>query len=130
MKNINKKYLRQDGTALLMTVLILNSVLLISLAVAQIIFSGIRMGAKESESTRAYFAAETGAERVLYEFRKGGCKGVPTNCNYADSVDGAYAAGVYPPNYYVNYQAGSNVVFVSAGNFMDQYRTVELDFNY
>jgi len=58
------------GTALLMTILILNSIILISLAAAKLIFSGVTESNTQARSTKAYFAAEAGAERILYEYRQ------------------------------------------------------------
>jgi hypothetical protein len=127
---MNKIFSNKKGTALLMTVLILNSILIVSLAIAQIVFSGVKMGNKEALSTKAYFAAETGAERVLWEFRKGACVGNAEACWFWGSLIFGYSDPTYSPGYSVGHRTGSNAIFFSTGVFHDQFRTVELDLNF
>jgi hypothetical protein len=124
------KYSGREGTALLMTILILSSIVLISLSVAQIVFLGIKMGEKEAQSTKAYFLAEAGAERILFEFRKGACEGDPSSCDFSEQIAdpsnpiSSYAAKTK------EYTPGVELILISTGQFNDQYRTVEMDFNY
>lgn len=68
---IFKKIIKDNnGTILLMTFLILASIITASIGVASIMVAGIRMGGTQARSTKAYFAAEAGAERILWEIRK------------------------------------------------------------
>jgi len=60
----------QKGTAIFLTLIILSSVLIASLGAADLIVSGIKQTRTQSYSTKAYFAAEAGAERALWEIRK------------------------------------------------------------
>ena len=60
----------QKGTALFLTLIILSSVLIVSLGAADLATSGIKQGRTQAYSIKAYFAAEAGAERVLWEIRK------------------------------------------------------------
>lgn len=53
-----------------MTLIILSSVLIVSLGAADLATSGIKQGRTQSYSIKAYFAAEAGAERILWEIRK------------------------------------------------------------
>lgn len=62
--------MNNKGSLLLITVLILASMLTISLGVASIITSGLVQGRTQANSTKAYFAAESGGEQVLWEIRK------------------------------------------------------------
>jgi hypothetical protein len=126
-----------DGTALLMTVLILNSILLISLATAQLIINGVKNSGTQSRSTQAYFAAETGSERMLFEYRKG-----MNNCGifgYATTTC-VYSGALTLPSggnstYSVRWVKGDNnpgdtLVFISIGTFAGLGRSDELDFGY
>ena len=71
MKNNSKKIKNQKGgTIILMTFLILISILTVSMAVANIAISELRMGGAQTHSTKANFAADAGAERFLYEVIK------------------------------------------------------------
>ena len=68
---LNKIINNQSGvTALLMLVLMLASILTVTLSASEIIRNGLKMGNLQYNSTKAYFAAEAGAERILYELRK------------------------------------------------------------
>lgn len=69
MNNLLKN--NKGGTVLLLTVLILTSVLTITLVASEIIRSGVILSRSQADSTKAYFAAEAGAERILWEVRKG-----------------------------------------------------------
>ncbi|MDD5528304.1 MAG: pilus assembly PilX N-terminal domain-containing protein [Patescibacteria group bacterium] len=118
------------GTALLMTILILNSVILISLAAAKLIVSGVKESGTQSRSTKAYFAAEAGAEKVLYEYRKTfTCASPFDSCHYAGSLP---AGSSYQVDWISGGDSnpGSTIIFVSVGTFSGLKRSVELDFYY
>jgi hypothetical protein len=124
---------KKNGTALLMTILILNSIILISLAAAKVIVSGVKNSGVQSRSTKAYFAAEAGAERMLYEYRKGvnfcGQNGHATStCAFSAVLSGG-------GSYQVNWTRGTNdlgstLVFISMGSYAGLRRSDELDFSY
>ena len=129
-KKCQKKWLNSSGTALLMTVMILNSIILISLAAAKLVTSGIKDSATQVKSTKAYFAAEAGAERELYEYRKTLVCADPAyaTCHFASVLPGG-------SSYDVSYVSGDQVrgdtlIFISVGTFAGLKRTDELDFNY
>ncbi len=109
-----------------MTILILNSIVLISLAAANLIVSGVKMSGTQARSTKAYFAAEAGAEQLLWEYRKGGvaCSfGNESACDFSKTLsDGS--------SYRVNYVAMSTTTFVSIGSYSGLRRSVELNFHY
>jgi|GEM_PF-412225 len=62
----------KKGNILMITLLILTSVLSISLGAATLVAQGIKLHRTQKWSTVAFFAAESGVERILYEDRKGG----------------------------------------------------------
>ena len=80
IKNIIKN---KRGTALFMALMILSGALIVSLGAASLVISGMKQGRTQSYSTKAYFAAESGTERVLWEIRKNGFD--PSGC--AENVD-------------------------------------------
>lgn len=65
MNNESKIIKDQKGTALFMTLMVMLAVLTIVLGASSIILPNLIMGRNQSNSTRAYLAAEAGAERVL-----------------------------------------------------------------
>jgi hypothetical protein len=62
---------QRGGTIILMTVLILTSIIGVTIMASETIRLGIIAGRTQADSTKAYFAAEAGAERILWEDRKG-----------------------------------------------------------
>jgi Tfp pilus assembly protein PilX len=135
-KNIrNTKYeirnTNKAGTALLMTILILNSILLITMASAKLIISSVRESGVQVKSTKAFFAAEAGAERVLYEYRKvvaGSCYTTINTCHFTANLSGG-------SSYKVDWISGDNnpgstLTFISAGTFSGLKRSDELNFYY
>ena len=61
---------QSGATVLLMLILMLGSILTITLSASDIIRSGLKLSNIQYNSTKAYFAAEAGAERILFELRK------------------------------------------------------------
>jgi hypothetical protein len=91
-KTIKKLSKNQTGAiAVLISVLIMSAILTVTLAASAIIQNGIIMGKTQVHSTKAYFAAEAGLERLLYDIRKNsfsGCSvdqhviiGSPSTCS-------------------------------------------------
>ncbi len=62
----------QKGSIVLITILILSIVIVMVLGSADLVKQGIRANRNQEYSATAYFAAETGAERTLWENRKNG----------------------------------------------------------
>ena len=67
---MNNKFRNKKGsTAIMMTVIILSSMLFIALTIAEIVKNGLVSGRTQIHSTVAFFAAEAGIERILWEAR-------------------------------------------------------------
>lgn len=116
----------KSGSALMLTLFILSAVMLIVMGGAATITAGLKMGHVQSQSTRAYFAAEAGAERVLYEVRKGGTFVDLTNVGM-ENVFGTTTMST-GAEYTVNYDSFNPFVFTSIGGFSGTQRSVELTF--
>jgi hypothetical protein len=130
---LRKNLFKERGTALLMTILILNSIILVALSASKLIVSGVKESGTQSKSTKAYFAAEAGAERMLYEYRKGtntcGNSSFATStCVFAKNLTGGGSYNVYWKK--GSNDIGSTLVFYSAGTYLDLRRSVEIDFYY
>lgn len=67
MLNDNK-----GGTILMMTVIILSTVLTATMVASESIRKGVMAGRGQMDATKAFFVAEAGAERILWDLRKGG----------------------------------------------------------
>ncbi|MFH1822645.1 MAG: hypothetical protein ABH830_03010 [Patescibacteria group bacterium] len=62
--------IKNNGTALLMTMMILTSVLVVALGIANLVVSGIKMNRVQTESVKAYYATEAGLEYALWTIMK------------------------------------------------------------
>ena len=137
-KSIN---LLQDnrGTALMMALLILTSILTVSLGAADLVMSGLKMSGTQARSAIAYFAAEAGAERVLWEIRKNGfdLTGCDTVTNkYVDfSVNPAICGSSEHPetlsnssSYSVVHTSNPPIAFMSIGSYSGVKRVVEISY--
>jgi hypothetical protein len=116
----------QKGSVLLMTLFILSSILVVALTASQIVDSGIKTGRIQSDSTKAYFAAESGTERVLWEYRKNGYV-LPVNDEEVDIF--GIVTLTNQATYIVNYKKDSlDVFFTGIGNYMSTKRSVQVNF--
>lgn len=68
MKKIYKKF---KGNTLLLTMFIMAGMIIVASSGSYVAVLAIRAGTIQSQSTKAYFIAESGAERLLYELRSG-----------------------------------------------------------
>jgi hypothetical protein len=147
MNNMFKIIKNQQGvTALMLTLLILTSVLTVSLAMADVIRNGLIMDKTQFGSTRAYFAAEAAAERILWAVRYGNFH-IDTDCtsgqyvSFNDSDCGGSApccldsavqhslgssGAVYSIKYEYDASAERKNIITNIGSYRDVNRIVEL----
>lgn len=123
-----KKYLKENkrGSALLMTMFILSSIMIIAFGGSLTILSGIKMSGVQSQSIKAYFAAESGIERILYEVRKGSFDLSPefgANVFITPTVLGNNSSYIVDYNSY-----NPKIIFTSTGSYLFTKRSVEVTF--
>jgi type II secretory pathway component PulK len=121
---MKKNIINNNGTALLMTVLILSSILVVVLGAANLIVPGIKMSRTQSQSTKAFFASESGVEKALWEVRKNSYSVplVDIDNIFSDTLGNN---SIYRVDYSI---VGSHVTFTSAGNYQQTRRSVAVDF--
>ena len=122
MKKIFIEYKNKKGSALALTMFILAGMLLVALSGSYIILLGIKASGVQSQSTKAYFAAESGAEEVLWELRQD---------SWARPAAGSSTpvfSGILPlgSSYKVYYTWFPPMIFTSVGEFNKTKRSVEL----
>ena len=138
IKNIIKN---ERGTALFMALMILSGVLIVSLSAADLLISGIRQGRTQAYSAKAFFAAEAGAERILWEIRKNGADFNSCNADdYINFTSPVSCDSVYNPTIHDNYLSNDAFYYVifksggvatstsSVGNYQDAKRGVEVSY--
>jgi len=112
------------GQILLMSLLILTSMIVTALAATDFIVPGIKMSRTEAYSAVAYFAAEAGCERSLWEVYKNSFDTNRSNQN------GIYQASLNNgSSYTVNYsRSGSTRTFTCIGTYLGVSRSVQVSF--
>lgn len=122
LKKIQKP--NERGTALFMTIMMLAGILTVSLGAANLIVPGLVMSRVQNYSTKAYFAAEAGAERVLWEVRKNNY--VVPDVNTANIFTGSLGnASAYD----VDYATSSPIITMTAnGIYSGSRRSIELQY--
>jgi orotate phosphoribosyltransferase-like protein len=112
----------KSGSALALTMFILAGMLIVAISGSYIVLVGIKASGVQSESTKAYFAAESGAEKVLWEMRKNSWTyGTPSLNTPVFSEN--FSSGA---NYNVYYIYFPPLIFDSIGEFMNTKRSVQL----
>ena len=123
-RNIKLKLFLKKGSALIMTMFIMAGMLIVAISSSYIVALGIKAGGIQAQSTKAYFIAESGAERFLWELRQ--------NDAYYDQASGFVlfqnAAGDFLEDAsYEVFRVGSNgITYRSVGDFGNTRRSVEL----
>jgi len=108
-----KKNISQQGAiSILLAMLLLTELLVIGLGISFLMVSQIKMSGQVGQSVVAFYAAEAGAEKCLYEVRKG-----TAVCPATGSLDNG-------ANYATTYNGSDTIT--SIGQFKDTDRKVEL----
>jgi hypothetical protein len=103
---------------------IMAGMLIVALGSAYVALLGIKGGGMQAQSTKAYFAAEAGAERLIWEMRKhgGGHSFNPNIVSFSDTLVASSSYEVYFT------QKVPNIIFTSIGEYMNTRRSVEIKF--
>jgi len=116
------------GSAVMLVLFILVGVMIVVFGGASVIISGLKMGALQSQSTKAYFAAEAGAEKLLYEFRQNGLWGeIKEGSTPQENLFGTTTL-VIGADYTVDYMDNAPLTFISIGSYEKTRRSVEVSF--
>lgn len=100
---------------------IMSGMLIVAMSGAYVIWLGIKAGGIQSQSTKAYYAAETGAEFFLYQLKTGWSDyNQPSNTII---FSGALPSGATYKVYFVQFPP---LVFQSIGEFQNTKRSVEI----
>jgi hypothetical protein len=121
---------RKRASALILTMFIMAGMLIVALSGVYVIILGIKASGVQLQSAKAYYVAEAGAERLLWELRKNNCQfGHPSCANGGSASNnqpvftGSIGTGL---NYYVYYVGFPPLIFQSVGEFQNTRRSIEL----
>ncbi|MDO8593065.1 MAG: hypothetical protein Q7R92_04860 [bacterium] len=112
----------QRGVILLLTLLILSGILVVTLTAADLVFAGIRMNRLTGYSSLAFFAAEAGLERALWEARKNNYVLPDSDTNDLFSLSDLGNNSAYTVDYSTS---TPNITFKSIGDYKGARRSVE-----
>ena len=128
VKNISKnrfflKNLRynKSGSALILTMFILAGMMIVAFSGSYIVLVGIRASGVQYQSTQAYFAAESGAEKLLYKLRRG--EMILEDVSEQALLEGVLNSGA---NFNVFYINRVPIICESIGEHQKTKRSVEL----
>jgi Tfp pilus assembly protein PilX len=121
----------QSGSALILTMFIMSGMLIVAFSGAYVVLLGIKSGGIQAQSTKAYYAAEAGTERVLWEVRKHHCQPSEPSCTgtVSDQVSVFQDDGTLSTvdlKYYVYFTEYPPLVFRSIGEYKNTRRSVEV----
>lgn len=115
----------KGAVALLLTILILSAILAISMVVAAITLTEMRISESARQSTPGYFAAESGIEKALYYIRILGDRPSPTL--ESPYLTGSVLAGKGSYEVYI-VETSPDLIMKSIGEYMDVRRALEITF--
>jgi hypothetical protein len=115
-KRINHIFSQQGAISILLAVLLLSILLVIGLGISLLMLQQIKMSGQVGRSVVAFYAAEAGTERCLYEVRKNGAVSCPfTNVSLDFDSNAKYTTSYN----------GSDTI-TSIGQFKDTSRKIEV----
>jgi hypothetical protein len=134
----------QGSIALLMSMIVLTSILTIVLTASEIIRNGLVADRTQLNSTKAYFAAEAGAERILWETRTKlppfdasscstgqclhfGSNSIPgVSCNPSCDLTNSISDTLLNYKYYIKYELPGDTKLTCYGDYQGARRAVEI----
>ena len=106
----------------MLTMFILAGMLVVAMSGAYVVLLGIKAGGIQTQSAKAYFAAEAGAEKLLYKLRHDGwVHDIPSSVVVFSETLPLSAA-----SYKVYYTSFPPLIFTSIGEYNNTKRSVEI----
>lgn len=138
----------KGSAVILMIFIILTAILTVVLASSEIIKNGLTADKTQQDSTKAYFSAESAAERILWHVRYGSdisCAnnnycikfsqnfdpGATLDCSADNCIfDNSVSDSLPDYKYYIKYESisGGNLKLTCYGTFQGMKRAVELTY--
>lgn len=124
MKNILRKIKQTEksGSALALTMFILAGMLMVAMSGSTVILLGLKAGGIQAQSTKAYYNAESGIEKILWELNQNGFE-LPAPSLVEALFNEPMREGNYQI-YYTNFDP--IIIFTSVGEFQQTKRSVQV----
>jgi hypothetical protein len=101
---------------------IMAGMLIVALSGVYVMLLGVKAAGIQSQSTKAYYTAETGAEELLWQMRTGARPSPTTPSPTMVILSGSVGTG----NYSVYYLGFPPLIFQSVGDYQNTRRSVEI----
>jgi len=121
--NKKKKQRNKKGSAMLLTMFILAGMLIVAMSGSYIILLGIKASGIQAQSIKAYFAAESGAEELLWELRQNSYSYLSVSAGTEIFSGSMSQTGA---DYEVYFSGFPPLVFTSIGEYQRTKRSVEI----
>lgn len=113
-----------------MALLLITSIIVIAMGGSSLALSGIRMAGAQSQSVKAYFAAEAGAEELLYKVRQS--QEIDLSSEPVIEVIASTTLDSASSFFVIFFEKASGLgeenIFISIGTFLNTRRSVDLRF--
>lgn len=116
---------KQKGSALVLTMFIMAGMLIVAMGSAYVALLGLKASGLQTQSTKAYFAAEAGAEKMIWEVRKNGLNPLPVRSIVILEDESTLASSSYKV-YFTSKEP--NMIYTSIGECSKTRRSVEIKF--
>jgi hypothetical protein len=119
------KNIKLKGSAMILTMFILAGILIVAMSGSYVVLVGITAGGTQAQSTKAYFAAESGVEFILWDLRKNfNNHGASQQSTTVPLVSGSLATPSL--SYEVFFTYVHPRTYISVGSFQSAKRSVEV----
>jgi len=123
MENSLRKTRRTEksGSALALTMFILAGMLMVAMSGSTVILLGLKAGGIQAQSTKAYYKAESGTERILWELNQNNLVLPATSL-----TNPIFNIPLREGNYQIYYTNFDPIIFTSVGEFQQTKRSVQV----
>ncbi len=118
-----KKIVKRPGDALILTMFIMAGMLIVAMSGSYVALVGIKAAGVQSQSTKAYYAAEAGAEKFLWELYKNNYSHPKFIFSPITIFNGSLSNNT---SYQVYYTQRFPLTFKAVGDYRNSKRSVEI----
>lgn len=117
----------RKGSAMILTMFILAGMLIVAMSGAYVVLLGITASGTQAQSTKAYFAAESGIEFILWNVRKNDIDYGVSQIGTGVAIEGPHSLSAANLEYSI-FHTGVFHGYTSLGSFNTAKRSVEVSF--
>lgn len=124
-KKLNISNKKLGATSIIFAILVLSVILFVALGVSALMFRQFRSISEATRSIKAFYAADSGAERCFYQFQEVGGTGQCKSIGIGNSISELLGNGSQYTAYRSDENGGNQII--STGIFSGTSRRIELN---